>query len=171
LDAEWVYHWLINIFGASKLDLIMKYIFKAIFMFSILIAACSCNSNTKKAAAPIKIELNSNPKTAADSNKNDSIAIAQVTALPEFNNILKSFQKTNKDTTLHIGVVIGQEPVKGFNYFWVKVGVNDSNDEFKDMEHFYVNAKDQTVHYLDIKTDSLMSLDQWRNSGKDSWKN
>jgi len=149
----------------------MKSIFRFFCLLVVILAVYSCNSDSKKAAAPIKIELNQNPKTPADSNKNDSIAIAQVTALPEFNNILKSFQKTNKDTTLHIGVVIGQEPVKGFNYFWVKVGVNDSNDEFKDMEHFYVNAKDQTVHYLDIKTDSLMSLDQWRNSGKDSWKN
>ena len=149
----------------------MKHIFKAIYVFPILIAVWSCNSDAKKAFDVPKIELNQNPKTAADSNKNDSIAIAQVTALPEFNNILKSFQKTNKDTTQHIGVVIGQEPVKGFNYFWVKIGVNDSEDQFKDMEHFYVNSKDQTVHYLDIKTDSLMSLQQWRGSGKDNWKN
>jgi hypothetical protein len=149
----------------------MRYILKAIYVVPMLIAAYSCNSTTKKIAAPAKIELNQSPKTAADSNKNDSIAIAQVTALPEFNNILKWFQKNNKDTTQHIGVVIGQEPVKGFNYFWVKVGVNDNNDQFKDMEHFYVNSKDQTVHYLDIKTDSLMSLEQWRGSGKDSWKN
>jgi hypothetical protein len=150
----------------------MKSILKVITLFFVLAIACSCNSNSAKTNnQPKKIELNQSPKTAADSNKNDSVAIAQVTALPEFNNILKSFQKNDKDTTLHVGVVIGQEPVKGFNYFWVKVGVNDSNDEFKDMEHFYVNAKDQTVHYLDIKTDSLMSLEQWRGSGKDNWKN
>ena len=148
-----------------------KNIIKATILLLVFGVAISCNSNHAETAAQPKIELNQNPKTAADSNKNDSIAIAQVTALPEFNNILKSFQKTNKDTTQHIGVVIGQEPVKGFNYYWVKVGVNDSNDEFKDMEHFYVNSKDQTVHYLDIKTDSLMSLEQWRGSGKDNWKN
>jgi hypothetical protein len=149
----------------------MKSVFKAVGLFVILLTVWSCNSNSKKVVILPKVELNQNPKTAADSNKNDSIAIAQVTALPEFNNILKSFQKTNKDTTEHIGVVIGQEPVKDFNYYWVKVGVDDSNDEFKDMEHFYVNSKDQTVHYLDIKTDSLMSLEQWRGSGKDNWKN
>jgi hypothetical protein len=149
----------------------MKNIFRALCLLGVIFAVWSCSSDSKKTATAHKIELNQNPKTAADSNKNDSIAIAQVTALPEFNNILKSFQKNNKDTTQHIGVVIGQEPVKGFNYFWVKIGVNDSEDQFKDMEHFYVNAKDQTVHYLDIKTDSLMSLEQWRGSGKDSWKN
>ena len=149
----------------------MRNLFKVACVLVVLFAVWSCNSDSKKVVAAPKIELNQNPKTAADSNKNDSIAIAQVTALPEFNNILKSFQKSNKDTTQHIGVVIGQEPVKGFNYYWVKVGVNDSNDEFKDMEHFYVNSKDQTVHYLDIKTDSLMSLEQWRGSGKDNWKN
>ncbi|WP_179416038.1 hypothetical protein HDF19_08895 [Mucilaginibacter sp. E4BP6] len=149
----------------------MKNLFKVSCLAVLLFAIWSCNSSSKKTATIPKIELNLSPKTAADSNKNDSIAIAQVTALPEFNNILKWFQKNNKDTTQHIGVVIGQEPVKGFNYFWVKVGVNDSNDQFKDMEHFYVNSKDQTVHYLDIKTDSLMSLEQWRGSGKDSWKN
>lgn len=149
----------------------MKAILKVLCVLMVGFAVWSCNSSSKKTVSTPKIELNQSPKTAADSNKNDSIAIAQVTALPEFNNILKSFQKTNKDTTQHIGVVIGQEPVKGFNYYWVKVGVNDSNDEFKDLEHFYVNSKDQTVHYLDIKTDSLMSLDQWRESGKDSWKN
>ena len=149
----------------------MKNVFKVACLFVLLFAIWSCNSSGKKTVTTPKLELNLNPKTAADSNKNDSIAIAQVTALPEFNNILKWFQKNNKDTTQHIGVVIGQEPVKGFNYFWVKVGVNDSNDQFKDMEHFYVNSKDQTVHYLDIKTDSLMSLEQWRGSGKDNWKN
>jgi len=148
----------------------MKNIYKAAGLMLVAIIVYACNSNTQKIAAPLKIELNQNPKTAADSNKNDSIAIAQVTALPEFNNILKSFQKNNKDTTQHIGVVIGQEPVKGFNYYWVKVGVNDNDDQFKDLEHFYVNSKDQSVHYLDIKTDSLMSLGQWRGSGKDSWK-
>jgi hypothetical protein len=149
----------------------MIYIYKAAGLVLVAIIVYACNSSTQKIAAPLKIELNQNPKTAADSNKNDSIAIAQVTALPEFNNILKSFQKNNKDTTQHIGVVIGQEPVKGFNYYWVKVGVNDNDDQFKDLEHFYVNSKDQSVHYLDIKTDSLMSLGQWRGSGKDSWKN
>ena len=149
----------------------MKNMIKATCLFVVLLTVFSCNFNSQKTVIAHKIELNQNPKTAADSNKNDSIAIAQVTALPEFNNILKSFQKTNKDTTQHIGVVIGQEPVKGFNYFWVKIGVNDSEDQFKDMEHFYVNSKDQTVHYLDIKTDSLMSLQQWRGSGKDNWKN
>jgi hypothetical protein len=149
----------------------MIYIHKAAGLVLVAIIVYACNSSTQKIAAPLKIELNQNPKTAADSNKNDSIAIAQVTALPEFNNILKSFQKNNKDTTQHIGVVIGQEPVKGFNYYWVKVGVNDNDDQFKDLEHFYVNSKDQSVHYLDIKTDSLMSLGQWRGSGKDSWKN
>jgi len=148
----------------------MKNIYKAAGLMLVAIIVYACNSNTQKIAAPLKIELNQNPKTAADSNKNDSIAIAQVTALPEFNNILKSFQKNNKDTTQHIGVIIGQEPVKGFNYYWVKVGVNDNDDQFKDLEHFYVNSKDQSVHYLDIKTDSLMSLGQWRGSGKDSWK-
>ena len=148
----------------------MKNIYKAAGLMLVAIIVYACNSNTQKIAAPLKIELNQNPKTAADSNKNDSIAIAQVTALPEFNNILKSFQKNNKDTTQHIGVVIGQEPVKGFNYYWVKVGVNDNDDQFKDLEHFYVNSKDQSVHYLDIKTDSLISLGQWRGSGKDSWK-
>ncbi|MHB8207598.1 hypothetical protein [Mucilaginibacter sp.] len=149
----------------------MKNIYKAAGLVLVAIIVYACNSSTQKVAAPIKIELNLNPKTAADSNKNDSVAIAQVTALPEFNNILKWFQKNNKDTTKHIGVVIGQEPVKGFNYFWVKIGVNDSDDQFKDLEHFYINSKDQSVHYLDIKTDSLMSLEQWRGSGKDSWKN
>ncbi|MFI5159505.1 MAG: hypothetical protein ACHQF4_11610 [Sphingobacteriales bacterium] len=148
----------------------MKNMFKASCLFLVLLIACSCNSSSQKKVSAVKIELNQNPKTAADSNKNDSIAIAQVTALPEFNNILKWFQKNNKDTTQHIGVVIGQEPVKGFNYYWVKLGVNDSDDQFKDLEHFYVNSKDQSVHYLDIKTDSLMSLEQWRGSGKDTWK-
>lgn len=149
----------------------MKNVFKVAFLFIVMFAIWSCNSSSPKTAKVPKIELNLNPKTAADSNKNDSVAIAQVTALPEFNNILKWFQKNNKDTTRHIGVVIGQEPVKNFYYYWVKIGVNDSNDEFKDLEHFYVSSKDQSVHYLDIKTDSLMSLDQWRGSGKDTWKN
>ena len=148
----------------------MKNLFKVSCLFVLVFAIWSCNSSAPKTAAAPKIELNQSPKTAADSNKNDSIAIAQVTALPEFNNILKWFQKNNKDTTNHIGVIIGQEPVKGFNYYWVKVGV-DHPDRFEDLEHFYVNAKDQSVHYLDIKTDSLMSLGQWRGSGKDSWKN
>lgn len=130
----------------------------------------SCNSNSVKTESTIKIELNQHPVTAADSNKNDSIAIAQVTVLPEFNNILKWFQKNNKDTTKHIGVIIGQEPVKEFKYYWVKIGV-DGSDRFEDLEHFYVNDHDQTVHYLDMKTDSLMSLEQWRDSGKDTWKN
>lgn len=154
----------------NKFTFIMRNKFTVTCLFVILFALWSCNSNSAKTTGMPKMELNQNPKTAADSNKNDSIAIAQVTALPEFNNILKWFQKNNKDTTKHIGVVIGQEPVKNFYYYWVKVGVNDNNDEFKDLEHFYVSSKDQTVHYLDIKTDSLMSLEQWRGSGKDSWK-
>jgi hypothetical protein len=149
----------------------MKNMFKAAALLAVLFMVYSCSSNSQKTVSAPKIDLNQHPVTAADSNKNDSIAIAQVTALPEFNNILKWFQKSNKDTTKQIGVIIGQEPIKDFKYYWVKVGVNDSNDEFKDLEHFYVNAKDQSVHYLDVKTDSLMSLEQWRGSGKDSWKN
>jgi len=158
------------IYGNKFLLLFMKNVFKVACLFVLLFAVWSCNSSSPKTVTAPKIELNLNPKTAADSNKNDSIAIAQVTALPEFNNILKWFQKNNKDTTRHVGVVIGQEPVKGFDYYWVKIGV-DHPDRFEDLEHFYVNAKDQSVHYLDIKTDSLMSLSQWRGSGKDSWKN
>jgi len=150
---------------------IMKNVLKAAVLLFVFAITYSCNSNSAKTDAPKKIELILHPTTAADSDKNDSVAIAQVTALPEFNNILKWFQKNNKDTaTRHIGVIIGQEPVKEFKYYWVKVGV-DGPDKFEDLEHFYVNDQDETVHYLDIKTDSLMSLDQWRNSGKDTWKN
>jgi len=35
---------------------------------------------------------------------------------------------------------------------------------------FYVDAKDQSVKYLDVETDSLITLKQWRKSGNDEWK-
>jgi len=148
----------------------MKQILILAVLFAVVAATWSCSSHTvgKNNKADTVAGYIHHPKTAVDSNKNDSIAMAQVEQLPEFNNILKWYQQENKDTSRHISVVIAQEPVKGFGYYWVKIG-EDTPDHFVDMEHFYVDTAHLAVHYLDIEVDSVLTLDQWRKSGKDRW--
>jgi len=41
---------------------------------------------------------------------------------------------------------------------------------FVAMMHFYVDTKDQSIKYLDMESDKLMTLNDWRNSGNDEWK-
>jgi hypothetical protein len=144
--------------------------FLVLFVLIVCLAVAACNSNKPKAVKKVDTVAGyaQHPKTAADSDKNDSIAIAQVQQLPEFNRIFKWCQTTNKDTSRHFAVTIGQEPSEGFNNYWIRIG-EDTPDHFVDIEQFYVDSKNLSVHYLDPVTDSAMTIEQWRKSGKDKW--
>jgi hypothetical protein len=146
----------------------MKNLFNA-WLLMILFDAYSCHSNSRKAVSVSKIELNQKLKTVSDGNKNDSLAMAQIEMLSEYKHLLKWYDKTNKDTSRHIAVLVDERPTHRFNYYQITVG-EDMPDHFLAMMHFYVDAKNQSVKFLDVETDSLMTLSQWRNSGKDEWK-
>jgi hypothetical protein len=148
----------------------MKQNFILTVLFALAVVTWSCGNHTaEKTKGPDTVAgYIRHPKTMADSDKNDSLAMAQVEQLPEFNNMLKWYQQANKDTSRHISVIISQEPTKGFGYYWVKVG-EDAPGHFTDMEHFYVDTAHLAVHYLDMEYDSVLTLSQWRKSGKDKW--
>lgn len=131
----------------------------------------SCHTNNQKVAKQLPYTvakggwLNLSPKTTADSDRNDSIAIAQVDNLPEVKNLMKSFKKTNKDTTVHMAVLLAQRPDKSLNYYWIKVGM-DGPYMFQTLMHFYVDPKDLSVRYYDPASDSTFTLAEWRKSSK-----
>ena len=143
--------------------------FKVSWLFAALLLVCSCNTNPRKAVSKSKIDVNESSKAITDNDKNDSVAMAQIETLPEYKHLLTWHNKTNKDTSRHIAVLVEERPKKGSNYYQVTVG-EDMPDHFVAMMHFYVDAKDQSIKYLDVETDSLITLKQWRNSGKDEWK-
>jgi hypothetical protein len=147
----------------------MKRLFLAQISLLILMVVSSCHTGSTKNKNRDSIKLTLNSKTAIDSEKNDSIAIAKVTALPEFNNISKWFRRTNKDTAKRVGEIIDQEPDNKFKYYSVRVGV-DGPLRFENLEYFYVDARTLSVSHLDLETDSVMSLGEWRKSGKDNWQ-
>ena len=66
-------------------------------------------------------------------------------------------------------MLVEERPKKGSNYYQVTVG-EDMPDHFVAMMHFYVDTKDQSIKYLDMESDKLMTLNDWRNSGNDEWK-
>lgn len=132
-----------------------------------MITACNLHQEKTKKAGAIVIHPDSQLATLYR-ERNDSIAMAQVEKLSEYKNILKWYDKVNKDTTRHIAVIAMGEPNKSFNCYQIVIG-EDTRDHFVEMEHFYVDAKTLAIKHIDIETDSAYTISQWRKGGKDVW--
>src|ERR1700761_541125 len=95
----------------------------------VITAGCNDHRETNnKAATHVPHQL-----TKADSEMNDSVAVAQVEDLPEYKHIIERFNKAGKDTNRHIAILIDAEPTKATNYYQLEVG-EDTPDHFVDME-------------------------------------
>lgn len=148
----------------------MKTIYILLVLLSgLFIIMAGCNNQSAKAKKAATVTAHLPPKLATpDSERNDSIAFAQIEKLREYERMQKSFDKTNKDTAYHFRILLHQEPEKGFKYYWMTVG-EDGPYMFHTWEHFYVNAHDWSVYHYDTTSDSTLTIDQWRKSGKDGW--
>ena len=85
-------------------------------------------------------------------------AINVVATLPEIMALIKSWN----DTASHIALRIAKDPASSFKYFWVEVGV-DSKYIYNTSYNFYVTLGTYKVRYLDVRSDSLLTLTQWRD--------
>jgi hypothetical protein len=149
----------------------MRTLISIIFIATIF-AMSSCQSKVKKTVS-IKVDSIQKPKQVmpaskaqVDSDKYADSAMDVVEKLPEVKYLLARFNKENKDTTHHFALNVPKAPGKDFKYYWVRVG-EDTPDHFATYEHFYVDPKDFTVYYYDVTSDSVLTIDQWRKSGKD----
>jgi hypothetical protein len=136
-----------------------------LFLLALAIAI-GCNNHPKTAHTVIKPLQHG--QTKADSERNDSIAFAQIEKLPEYKHMEEDFDKRIKDTAYHFTVLLNQEPDTSFKYYWMKVGT-DGPDRFSTWEHFYVDPHNWSVYHYDTASDSILSIAQWRKSGKDDW--
>ena len=85
-------------------------------------------------------------------------AINVVATLPEIKALIKSWN----DRISHIALRIAKDPAPSFKYFWVEVGV-DSKYISNTSYNFYVTLGTYKVRYLDVRSDSLLTLTQWRD--------
>lgn len=85
-------------------------------------------------------------------------AINVVTTLPEIKALIKSWN----DRISHIALRIAKDPDPSFKYFCVEVGV-DSKYIYNTSYNFYVTPGTYKVQYLDVRSDSLLTLTQWRD--------
>lgn len=85
-------------------------------------------------------------------------AINVVATLPEIKALIKSWN----DRISHIALRIAKDPAPSFKYFWVEVGV-DSKYIYNTSYNFYVTLGTYKVRYLDVRSDSLLTLTQWRD--------
>ena len=85
-------------------------------------------------------------------------AINVVATLPETKALIKSWN----DIISHIALRIDKDPDPSFKYFWVEVGV-DSKYIYNTSYYFYVTPGTYKVQYLDVRSDSLLTLTQWRD--------
>jgi hypothetical protein len=148
-------------------------------LFSILFLAMfssiySCQLKVKK-TEKIKVDSIKRPnpvkpvsKARIDSDKYADSAMTVVENLPEIKALSDRFNKENKHTSHHFALNVAQGPGKDFKYYWVRAG-EDTHDHFAAYEHFYVDPKDFTIYYYDVVSGSVMTIDQWRKSGKDKW--
>ena len=146
----------------------------SIIFLGIIFTTYSCEFKVKK-TVKIKVDSIEKPKPVktilkaeADSERFADSAMDVVGNLPEVKNLAARFNKENSDTSHHFAMNVPQGPGKDFKYYWVRVG-EDTPDHFATWEHFYVDPKDFTVYYYDVLSDSVMTINQWRKSGKDKW--
>jgi len=104
----------------------------------------------------------------ADSDRYVDSAMSVVWDLPEVKNLSRWFYKQQPDTSHHFALDVPDGPHKDFNYYWVRVG-EDTPDHFGTYENFCVSSKDFTVYHYNESGDSVITIDQWRKSGKDKW--
>jgi len=103
--------------------------------------------------------INSNSYAQATLLQREDRAMKAVEALPEMKKFFRSLK--TKDTSVHIALMVSRDPDSSFKYFWVKVGV-DNAYMFTTIHHFYVTPGTYEVRYLDVASDSLLTLKQWR---------
>lgn len=119
-------------------------------------------SNSKKITESTNANITDPPH---GSLKGDSIAMVQIEKLPEYKILLKQFHKLNHDNSNHFVVMLAARPNSSFKYYWIKLG-EDNPNRFHEWAHFYVKTKNMAVYYYDTASDSILTLKQWRKSGK-----
>jgi len=142
-------------------------------LLTVIFAICSCQTKVKK-IVNIKSDsiqkpkpINRISKAEADSDKYVDSAMTAVEKLPEIRNLRIWFYNMKPDTSHHFALNVPEGPRKDLNYYWVRVG-EDTPDHFGTYENFYVDAKSFTVYY-GVEQDSMLTIKQWRKSGKDKW--
>jgi hypothetical protein len=145
----------------------MKSSYPLLLLLSVLIMA-GCNSHSAKKKKVDSIKNAPHQLTAADSERAEDYAVAQIEKLTEYQHLTRWFDTANKDSSLHIAILTEATPTKNTDYYQFELGV-DGPERFQDMELFYVDAKTLTVQHVDKETGYPTTITQWRKSGKDDW--
>ncbi len=146
----------------------------SILFLAMIFAAYSCQLKVKK-TVKIKVDSIEKPimvepisKAKPDSDKKADSALDVVSKLSEVDNLRRWFYRQKPDTSHHFALDVPDIPYIDFNFYRVRVGEN-TPDHFGVFEDFYVNANDFGVYHLNESRDAIISIAQWRKSGKDKW--
>lgn len=120
----------------------------------------SCNTNSKNHA-----EHDNPTRSVAYDEKTDSSVNSLIERLPEFKNLELRF-KEKLDLSHHLALFSNRRPSAGFRFYEMQAG-DDNPDRFEPMYDFYVDLKDSAVFFHDTISDSVLTISQWRKSGKD----
>ena len=120
-----------------------------------------CNLNSKN-----QPKQNTPAGSVPYDEKTDSVVQSLIERLPEFK-ILDARFKKKLDLSHHLTLFTTQRPDSSFKFYWVQAG-DDNPDRFEPWYNFYVNLKDSTVLFYDTVSDSILTMQQWRKSGKDN---
>lgn len=116
----------------------------------------SCQPTDKKTPAPSQ-------KIKEKSTKNkDDIAIDQIMALPEIKQ--KNIEvETNSKGKRHLSGYVVNLPTSKDPYYWVDIA-EDNGDSYVTYYTFAVDNRDLDIKYYDPLQDSLISIEQWRET-------
>lgn len=129
-----------------------------------IVYSCHSKAHAKHNDSTQSVYTAKMPPKLLGNDKQDTPMMQRVKQLPEVKELERRIT-FNRDTTHHIVFSVEKRPDSRFKYYKVLVG-DKGRDTFQPIFHFYVDAN-LTVFYYDAPSDSVLTLDQWRKSGKD----
>ena len=94
------------------------------------------------------------------SDVNEEHAIDMIFQIPEI--VSLSTNEKYQSLGKKLNLITNRKPDSMFKYYWITVGLADDN-RFEPLHDFYVLPQKKQIYYFDFITDSLLSLNDWRN--------
>lgn len=131
--------------------------FSQILLFTLILASCNHTVQVDSEVDTDKNESIAEQANYQDSSSSEEI-INKIAAIQEVKQLMK--EKVSDEKRVSINII--KKPAQDFKFYWVQVGISNKY-LLQPVFNFYLDQYSKDVFILDTKSDSLLTLNNWRS--------